>query len=129
MPRGEKGKKFVKGNPGGPGRPPIPPELKELRTMNRQEVEEVVNKYWMMDETAAEYLLQDKTMPMRDKMVLRAVRKAAINGDTSMITYFTDFIFGERPKHIKFSGGIINANGDMSKSDTLAALKKLNEEF
>lgn len=129
MPRGEKGKKFVKGNPGGPGRPKLDPEVKELRTMNRQEVEKLVNDYWMLDEATIETKLKDRRLPARDKMVLRMIRTAVKNGSESSLGFITDFIFGAQPKQIRFTGNMNTAVANVSPAELQTAMKKLEDEF
>lgn len=131
MPKGDGGKKtrFKKGNPIRGGRPKLDPEVKELRMMNRQEVERLVNSYWMLDEKTIEKKLTDRTLPARDKMVLRMVRTASKSGSESSLKFFTDFIFGEQAKKFKFDGNMTQMVANVPPAELDAAMKKLEDEF
>ncbi len=128
MPRGDKGRRFSKGNPGGPGRPKKDLEVQELRELDRADLEKLVRNAMQMTEKQISEKLKDPECQAKDRLALRIILRGIAKGDAAVLGFLTDFTFGERPKQINFKGASTVAIGNMDKTEIKDFFKRIEEE-
>lgn len=89
----------VSGNPNG--RPKAPEGYFEVKKMNRQEMEMLTYYYWTLPINELELKFKDPETPARDKLIIRVVIEGIKKGDSHVMGFLTDFVFGAKPKELK----------------------------
>lgn len=131
MPRGDKGRRFEKGNTIGKlgGRPPADPEVKELRQLDRQDLEKLVRETFQMTEYQMQKKLADKECPAKDRLAIRIIMRGIAKGDPAVLGFLTDYVFGPQAKKIHFEGNVNSRVANVSQEQIEDAIKKLQTEF
>lgn len=99
--RNNKGQFLPGESPNPAGGPKIPQELKELRVLNRVEVEQLINDYWMLPESVINQKFNHPDTPLRDKLVIRVILRGIAKGDFQALGFLSDFIFGKRTEKLE----------------------------
>lgn len=81
------------------GRPPIPQYIKFLRKYNSHDVEIILDKLMAMTEQKLEKYSQKSTLPMIEKLLIKAIT-AANNGSMTTLNLLLDRSIGPVPKGI-----------------------------
>lgn len=128
MPRGDKGKRFEKGNKFGRGKK-VDPVVKELRELDRSDLEKVVRESLQLTELQIKKRLADKECQAKERLTLRIILRGIGKGDHSVMQFLSDYLFGSAPKKILFSGNMNARSASVTQDQVDAAMKKLEEEF
>lgn len=94
MPKGVQG--FQKGNKCGSGRPSHTEEQKKMMRLTRTGFIQIIHRHMgKSQEQIDDLLLNDKTIPALDAIILKSLSIAISTGDERKLNYFVEQMFGK----------------------------------